>query len=69
MSSVYPQSYLLEHEVYLTLYLADGHRDRLNGLKCVCFLRPSPATIELLVQELRQPKYAEYHVCMRCGCV
>ena len=67
ISSVFPQSYLLEHEVYLTSYLSQLERDKLASLKCICFVRPSALTLEQLVQELKQPKYSEYYICTHRG--
>jgi len=32
-------------------------------LKCVCFLHPSPESLEALADELREPKYGEYYLC------
>ncbi|KAK6362047.1 vacuolar protein sorting-associated protein 45, variant 2 [Orbilia blumenaviensis] len=32
----------------------------MRHLKCLCFVRPSPDSIQLLVEELRDPKYSEY---------
>lgn len=32
----------------------------MKHLKCICFVRPSPESIQALVDELRHPKYSEY---------
>ena len=34
----------------------------MRHLKCICFVRPTPDTIQLLVNELREPKYGEYSI-------
>lgn len=34
----------------------------MRHLKCICFVRPTPATIQCLVEELREPKYGEYSI-------
>jgi vacuolar protein sorting-associated protein 45 len=34
----------------------------MRHLKCICFVRPTPETIQLLVNELREPKYGEYSI-------
>ena len=33
-------------------------------MKCICFLRPSSDAIQLLIDELRNPKYGEYLLCL-----
>ena len=34
----------------------------MRHLKCICFVRPTSSTIQLLVNELREPKYGEYSI-------
>jgi len=34
----------------------------MRHLKCICFVRPTPETIQALVNELREPKYGEYFI-------
>lgn len=34
----------------------------MRHLRCLCFVRPSPDTIQFLIDELRAPKYGEYHI-------
>lgn len=34
----------------------------MRHLRCICFVRPSPNSIQLLIDELRAPKYGEYHL-------
>lgn len=34
----------------------------MRHLRCLCFVRPSPDSIQFLIDELRDPKYGEYHV-------
>src|SRR5271170_4404104 len=34
----------------------------MRHLKCICFVRPTASTIQLLVNELRDPKYGEYSI-------
>lgn len=34
----------------------------MRHLRCLCFVRPTPNAIQLLVDELRDPKYGEYHI-------
>ncbi len=65
ISSVVSQSYLLEHEVYLTDYLSNDNRERLGSLKCIVFVRATSTSIDLLAKELSEPRYSEYYICMR----
>ncbi|KAK5166202.1 vacuolar protein sorting-associated protein 45 [Saxophila tyrrhenica] len=62
VSSATTQSALLNHSVYLTDRLDNEEREKMRHLRCLCFLRPSPDSIQLLIDELREPKYGEYHV-------
>lgn len=34
----------------------------MRHLRCLCFVRPTPNAIQFLVDELRDPKYGEYHI-------
>ncbi|KAF3317992.1 vacuolar protein sorting-associated protein 45 [Orbilia oligospora] len=60
MSTATSQSTLLQHEVFLIDRLENINREKMRHLKCLCFVRPSPDSIQLLVEELRDPKYSEY---------
>ncbi|KAF3926061.1 hypothetical protein ABW20_dc0109127 [Dactylellina cionopaga] len=60
MSTATSQSTLLQHEVFLIDRLENVNREKMRHLKCLCFVRPSPDSIQLLVEELREPKYGEY---------
>jgi vacuolar protein sorting-associated protein 45 len=42
--------------------LDNQSRERMRHLKCICFVRPTPETIQSLVDELREPKYGEYSI-------
>ena len=35
----------------------------MRHLRCICFVRPSPDSIQYLVDEFRDPKYGEYAIC------
>ena len=37
----------------------------MRHLRCLCFVRPSPDSIQQLIEEFRDPKYGEYYI---CGC-
>lgn len=56
------QSALLNHEVYLIDRLDNQSREKMRHLRCLCFVRPSPDSIQFLVEELRDPKYGEYYI-------
>lgn len=43
--------------------IENNTRDKMRHLKCVCFLRPTAASIEKLIQELRDPCYGDYYLC------
>lgn len=63
LSVVFSQSDILRHEVFLFERIDGGlARDTMKHLKCICFLRPTRDSIELLAQELRSPKYGSYYV-------
>ncbi|CAK4018219.1 Vacuolar sorting-associated 45 [Lecanosticta acicola] len=62
VSSATTQSALLNHSVYLTNRLDDPNREKMRHLRCLCFLRPSPDSIQFLIDEFREPKYGEYYI-------
>ncbi|KAK2867829.1 hypothetical protein FQN49_003427 [Arthroderma sp. PD_2] len=62
VSTAMTQSALLNHEVYLIDRLDNQSRERMRHLRCLCFVRPSPDSIQFLIDELRAPKYDEYYV-------
>jgi len=62
ISTAVTQSTLLNQEVYLTDRLDNPNREKMRHLRCLCFVRPHPNTIGLLIDELRDPKYGEYHL-------
>lgn len=57
------QSSLLSHETYLVDRIDNKNRDRMRHLKCICFIRPTSETIQMLVEELRDPRYGDYYLC------
>lgn len=81
ISTAITQSALLNHEVYLIEYahpslcefgetdwisrIDNSTRERMRHLRCLCFVRPSPDTIQLLIDEIRDPKYGEYVICKK----
>lgn len=60
ISTAITQSSLLNHEVYLIDRLDNANREKMRHLRCLCLVRPSPETIQALIDELRDPKYGEY---------
>jgi vacuolar protein sorting-associated protein 45 len=62
ISTAITQSALLSHEVYLIDRLDNSTREKMRHLRCYCFIRPSPDSLQLLIDELREPKYGEYHL-------
>lgn len=65
ISMVYGQSEIQQKEVFLIERLDSGQTSSNTGLrylKCLVFLRPTQNNIELLSQELRNPKYSAYYV-------
>ncbi|KAL4899711.1 hypothetical protein BDW74DRAFT_163181 [Aspergillus multicolor] len=62
VSTAITQSALLNHEVYLIDRLDNAARERMRHLRCLCFVRPSATSIQLLIDELREPKYGEYYI-------
>lgn len=64
VSSATTQSALLNHSVYLTERIENQEREKMRHLRCLCFLRPSPDSIQSLIDEFREPRYGEYHICM-----
>ncbi|KAI5855593.1 Sec1-like protein [Durotheca rogersii] len=62
VSTAITQSLLLNHEVYLTDRLDNQNREKMRHLRCLCFVRPSPESVQFLIDELRDPKYGEYYL-------
>ncbi|KAL9133264.1 MAG: hypothetical protein Q9175_005557 [Cornicularia normoerica] len=62
VSTAITQSALLNHEVYLVDRLDNASREKMRHLRCLCFVRPSPDSIQHLVDEFRDPKYGEYAI-------
>ncbi|KAA8914847.1 Sec1-like protein [Sphaerosporella brunnea] len=62
ISTAVTQSQLLSYEVYLIDRLDNASREKMRHLRCLCFVRPSQETIQLLIDEFREPKYGEYNI-------
>ncbi|KEF58079.1 uncharacterized protein A1O9_06002 [Exophiala aquamarina CBS 119918] len=61
VSTAITQSALLKHDVFLVERL-ESSRERMRHLRCLVFVRPSPDSIQFLIDELRDPKYGEYQL-------
>ncbi|KAI9751388.1 MAG: vacuolar protein sorting-associated protein 45 [Lichina confinis] len=62
MSTATTQSSLLNHEIFLIDRLDNQSREKMRHLRCICFVRPSPESIQFVIDELREPKYGEYYL-------
>jgi tRNA uridine 5-carboxymethylaminomethyl modification enzyme len=60
VSTAVTQSWLLNHGVFLIDRLDNANREKMRHLRCLCLIRPSPESIQLLLDELRDPLYGEY---------
>ncbi|KAL8947451.1 MAG: hypothetical protein Q9222_006265 [Ikaeria aurantiellina] len=64
VSTAITQSALLSHELSIFISRLDNPaREKMRHLRCLCFLRPSPDSIQNLIEEFREPRYGEYYVC------
>ena len=66
---VYAQSEILQKEVYLFERLDSSNRESVKHLKCICFIRPTAENMELLSNELHNPRYCLYYICKYTDCV
>lgn len=65
VSMVYGQSEIQQKEVYLIEridFQSQSNNNGLRYLKCLVFLRPTQQNVELLCNELRNPKYGAYYI-------
>ncbi|KAJ3191155.1 vacuolar protein sorting-associated protein 45 [Irineochytrium annulatum] len=62
ISVVVTQSQLLSREIYLVDRLDTKAREKMRHLKCIVFARPTPESIQSLVEELREPSYGDYYL-------
>jgi len=62
VSLVATQSNLLAKECYLIDRIDNRNRDTMRHLKCLCFLRPTPESLQWLIEELREPCYGDYYI-------
>lgn len=62
MATAVTRSTLLNHEIYLIDRLENSSREKMRHLRCLCVIRPSPESIQRLIDELREPRYGEYYL-------
>eukprot|EP00730_Choanoeca_flexa_P005514 TRINITY_DN11964_c0_g1_i2.p1 TRINITY_DN11964_c0_g1~~TRINITY_DN11964_c0_g1_i2.p1 ORF type:complete len:582 (+),score=99.92 TRINITY_DN11964_c0_g1_i2:56-1747(+) len=60
VSMVYSQTEILQKEVFLVERVDVPNREPMTHLRCIAILRPTNATIDALIAELRRPKYSQY---------
>eukprot|EP01098_Paradermamoeba_levis_P008379 TRINITY_DN3480_c0_g2_i1.p1 TRINITY_DN3480_c0_g2~~TRINITY_DN3480_c0_g2_i1.p1 ORF type:complete len:571 (-),score=168.83 TRINITY_DN3480_c0_g2_i1:184-1896(-) len=61
ISMAFSQTEIVQKDVFL-LERIDGTRKPMQHLKAVCFLRPTYENVQMLIEELKDPKYGEYHL-------
>merc|ERR1719284_959340 len=65
ISMVFSQSDILQHEVFLVECIDSDHffsQEKMRHMNAVCLLRPTNKNFLKLSQELKSPKYNEYHL-------
>lgn len=62
VSMAYTQSEILQKEVYLLERITEPKREVMTHLKAIIFVRPTPSSIDAIVQELKRPKYGQYDI-------
>lgn len=65
ISMVFSQSDILQHEVFLVERIDADHffsQEKMRHMNAVCLLRPTNKNFIKLSQELKSPKYNEYHI-------
>jgi hypothetical protein len=60
---VFTQTHLLNKEVFLVDKVDKKTREAMKHMKCICFVRPTPESLQAIAEELRRPLYGEYHLC------
>ena len=61
VSMVYSQTQILEKGVYLVEQLQKKH-EVMNHLKAIIFVQPTEVNINYILNELKEPKFKEYHI-------
>lgn len=63
ISMVFSQSEVLQKEVYLFELLDNPTREAMMHMKAISFVRPTAENIRELSNEIREPKFGQYHLC------
>lgn len=61
ISIVYTQSKLYKNDIYL-IQKIDDTTEKLPHLKAIYFVRPTPENLDLIIKELKDPRFHEYHL-------
>lgn len=61
ISVIYSQSKLFKHDIYLIQKIAEKG-DKMPHLKALYFVRPTKENIEMIINELKDPRFQEYHL-------
>ncbi|CCE65034.1 hypothetical protein TPHA_0J02140 [Tetrapisispora phaffii CBS 4417] len=56
------QSELLSKDIYLIESIENRNRNTMRYVKCIVYVKPTEETMQLLIDELMNPKYAEYYI-------
>ncbi|EGG15780.1 Sec1-like family protein [Cavenderia fasciculata] len=62
VSMVYTQSEILQKEVFLFEKIDSGSAEKMTHMKAVYFVRPTQHNVSKIADELRNPKYSDYHL-------
>jgi len=61
---LFSQTQILKKEVYLFERLDRmSNGEPMRYVKCIVFIRPTKENIDLLINELRYPKFGQYYIC------
>uniref|UniRef100_A0A0N4ZK81 Vacuolar protein sorting-associated protein 45 n=1 Tax=Parastrongyloides trichosuri TaxID=131310 RepID=A0A0N4ZK81_PARTI len=63
VSCSFPQSELMQKEVYLFERIDSlNARDTIKYIKAIVFIRPTTRNVQLLIEELQNPRYSQYYI-------
>lgn len=58
---MYSQTEIMDRDFYLVEQLGSTH-EAMPHMKAAVFVRPTQQSVSLLIRELKDPKFKEYHV-------
>jgi vacuolar protein sorting-associated protein 45 len=64
VSMAYTPPDMLQKEVFIFERIDNSGKGLLKHLAAICFLRPTQENFKALVQELHEPRYGNYFLCM-----